>query len=55
MGACDLLWNSSTVQARYENCGRVPRETAEALGLVGMAGGVLVRRAVKRELARPRA
>jgi Ni,Fe-hydrogenase III large subunit len=37
MGACDLLWNSSTVQARYENCGRVPRETAEALGLVGMA------------------
>jgi Ni,Fe-hydrogenase III large subunit len=37
MGACDLLWNSSTVQARYENCGRVPRETAQALGLVGMA------------------
>ena len=37
MGACALLWNSSTVLARFENCGRVPRETAQALGLVGMA------------------
>jgi Ni,Fe-hydrogenase III large subunit len=37
MGACALLWNSATVLARFENCGRVPRETAQALGLVGMA------------------
>ena len=32
----ELLWNSSSVQARLEGTGTVSRETAEALGLVGV-------------------
>ena len=36
-GACQLMWNSSSVQARFEDCGTLTRETAEQLGLVGMA------------------
>jgi Ni,Fe-hydrogenase III large subunit len=37
-GAADLLWNTPTVMARFENCGTVPRHVADDLGLVGMAG-----------------
>jgi Ni,Fe-hydrogenase III large subunit len=36
--AANLLWDTSSVMARFENCGIVPRATAEALGLVGAAG-----------------
>ena len=35
--AVELLWNSSSVRARFENAGPVPRETALELGLVGVA------------------
>ena len=35
--AVDLLWSTPSVQARFEETGRVSAETAEALGLVGMA------------------
>jgi len=34
-GAVDLLWNSLSVQARFEGTGRVSPEAARALGLVG--------------------
>ena len=34
--AVELLWNSSSVRARFENAGPVPRETALELGLVGV-------------------
>jgi Ni,Fe-hydrogenase III large subunit len=34
--AVELLWNSSSVRARFENAGPVPRETAQELGLVGL-------------------
>ncbi len=33
----DLLWNSASVQARFEGIGIVSTEIAEALGLVGVA------------------
>jgi len=36
-GAVDLLWNSASVQARFEDTGRVSAEAARALGLVGPA------------------
>src|SRR5205085_364621 len=35
--AADLLWNSSSVQARFEETGAVSREDCVALGLVGPA------------------
>ncbi len=35
--AANLLWNSTSVQARFEGTGAVTRETALALGLVGPA------------------
>ncbi len=35
--AVELLWNSSSVRARFENAGPVSRETALELGLVGLA------------------
>lgn len=35
--AVELLWESSSVQARFENTGRVSQETAASLGLVGFA------------------
>jgi Ni,Fe-hydrogenase III large subunit len=35
--AANLLWNSTTVQARFEGTGAISRETALALGLVGPA------------------
>jgi Ni,Fe-hydrogenase III large subunit len=35
--AVDLLWDTSSVRARFENAGLVSRETCEALGLVGVA------------------
>lgn len=35
--AVELLWNSSSVRARFENAGPVSRETAIELGLVGVA------------------
>jgi Ni,Fe-hydrogenase III large subunit len=35
--AVDLLWTSSSVQARFEGTGGVSTELAEALGLVGVA------------------
>jgi Ni,Fe-hydrogenase III large subunit len=35
--AVDLLWNEQSVMARLEDTGRVPKETAEELGLVGPA------------------
>ncbi len=34
----DLLLSASTVRARFEDCGRVSREDADFLGLVGPAG-----------------
>lgn len=36
-GAARLLWESLSVQARFENTGTVTREVASALGLVGLA------------------
>ncbi len=36
-GAAQLLWNSRSVQARFEDTGRVSKEVAESLGLVGVA------------------
>jgi Ni,Fe-hydrogenase III large subunit len=36
-GATQLLWNCTSAQARYEDCGTVSRSTAIDLGLVGMA------------------
>ena len=36
-GAVGLLWDSPSVLARFEETGTVSRETAEALGLVGVA------------------
>ena len=36
-GAADLLWNSVSVQARFEGTGAITPETARALGLVGPA------------------
>jgi Ni,Fe-hydrogenase III large subunit len=35
--AVNLLWNTSSVRARFENAGPVSRETALELGLVGVA------------------
>jgi len=35
--AADLLWNSASVQARFEGAGAVDADTAVALGLVGPA------------------
>lgn len=35
--AANLLWNSASVQARFEDTGTVTQETARALGLVGPA------------------
>jgi Ni,Fe-hydrogenase III large subunit len=35
--AIELLWDSSSVMARFEGTGTVPREVAEALGLTGPA------------------
>ena len=37
-GAVELLWSTTTVMARFEGCGEVPRDVADDLGLVGMAG-----------------
>ncbi len=36
-GAVELLWNTSSVRARFENAGTVSREMGYALGLVGPA------------------
>ena len=36
-GSADLLWDSLSVQSRFEGTGIVPRQVAEALGLVGVA------------------
>jgi Ni,Fe-hydrogenase III large subunit len=36
-GAAKLLWHTGSVQARFEDVGRVSEETAEALGMVGPA------------------
>jgi Ni,Fe-hydrogenase III large subunit len=36
-GACNLLWASLSVQARFEGTGAITRETASVLGLVGPA------------------
>jgi len=36
-GAVSLLWNSASVMARFEDAGRVSREWARDLGLVGTA------------------
>jgi Ni,Fe-hydrogenase III large subunit/Ni,Fe-hydrogenase III component G len=36
-GAVNLLWNSASVQARFEDTGRVSAETARSLGMVGPA------------------
>lgn len=36
-GALRLLWNSPSVIARFSGIGRLPRETASVLGVVGMA------------------
>lgn len=36
-GAANLLWNSITVQARFQNIGILKTETADLLGIVGVA------------------
>jgi Ni,Fe-hydrogenase III large subunit len=36
-GAANLLWRTPSVQARFEETGRVSRKTAEEIGLVGPA------------------
>jgi len=36
-GACQLLWDTPSVMARFEDTGRVPQATSDALGLVGLA------------------
>lgn len=36
-GAAGLLWNSRSVQARFEDTGRVSQQVSEALGMVGPA------------------
>jgi Ni,Fe-hydrogenase III large subunit len=36
-GAANLLWSSASVMARFEGTGAVPLETAQALGIIGMA------------------
>ncbi len=36
-GATQILWDAPSVQARYEEIGRVSAEDCEALGLVGIA------------------
>jgi len=35
--AANLLWNTSSILARFEGTGKIARETAENLGLVGLA------------------
>jgi Ni,Fe-hydrogenase III large subunit len=35
--AVELLWNTSSVQARFEGTGALPGDVADALGLVGVA------------------
>jgi Ni,Fe-hydrogenase III large subunit len=35
--AVQLLWHTSSVQSRFEETGRVPKEVAQQLGLVGVA------------------
>lgn len=37
LGATGLLWEDSSVLARFESTGRLTRETAESIGLVGPA------------------
>ncbi len=37
-GAANLLWSSASVMARFEETGTVSLETAQALGVIGMAG-----------------
>jgi Ni,Fe-hydrogenase III large subunit len=37
-GAANLLWSSASVMARFEDTGTVSFETAQALGVIGMAG-----------------
>jgi Ni,Fe-hydrogenase III large subunit len=37
LGATDLLWDDTSVLARFESTGRLSRETAEQIGLVGPA------------------
>ena len=37
--AVELLWDSSSVQARFENTGGVSPEVCQQLGLVGPAAG----------------
>jgi len=36
-GAIELLWNTPSVMSRFEGTGAVNRETAESIGLVGVA------------------
>jgi Ni,Fe-hydrogenase III large subunit len=36
-GPAELLWETASVQARFEDTGRLSRRTAEAIGLVGPA------------------
>jgi Ni,Fe-hydrogenase III large subunit len=37
-GAANLMWSSASVLARFEDTGTVSFETAQALGIIGMAG-----------------
>jgi Ni,Fe-hydrogenase III large subunit len=37
VGATNLLWNSTTVMSRFENCGTVSKQAALDVGLVGPA------------------
>jgi Ni,Fe-hydrogenase III large subunit len=49
-GAAELLWNTSSVRARFENAGTVSREMCYALGLVGpVARGCGVEQDVRRD------
>jgi Ni,Fe-hydrogenase III large subunit len=49
--AVNLLWNTPSVMARFEETGRVPSDTARALGLVGVAARACgLERDVRRDL-----
>jgi Ni,Fe-hydrogenase III large subunit len=52
--AVDLLWKSSSVRARFENTGGLPRRTAAELGLVGpTARASGIDRDCRRDFAEP--
>ena len=50
-GACELLWRTPSVLARFEGTGALPRDTAAAIGLTGPAARACgIDRDVRRDL-----